>query len=163
MRVKFGAFIWIAHLQAASALYSGKFCPAACDFTLNYATFNDTEPSLPKKIRSCRSDLRVTSLYLCFKQYCENDGARDEWIRDGSHWCNAHAGAALPDFHEIADNWTTPDIARIHRIDADEAMSNPVLLDLALPDASFFERAFTTMVRIRSSDADLTGLTEYLL
>jgi hypothetical protein len=146
MRVKSVLLIWIAHLQAASALYSGKFCPAACDFTLNYATFNDTQPLLPKKIRSCRSDLRITSVYLCFAQYCENDDAREKWIRDGSHWCNAHAGVALPDFHEIANHWTAPDIARIHRMDADEAMSFPVLLDFALPDASFFERAFITMV-----------------
>jgi hypothetical protein len=160
MRPNSGLVIWIACLPVIRALYSGKFCPAACDFTLNYATFNDTDPLLPRKERLCCSDLRIKSVYLCFAQYCEDDGSYDQWIRDGSHWCNAHAGVALPDFHEVADNWTAPEIARIHRLNVDEAMSSPVLMELALPDASFFERAFTTMVRFCSgvSGSDLISL-----
>jgi hypothetical protein len=149
MRIRFGVLSWIAQIHVISALYSGSFCPGACDFTLNYATFNDTEPQLSKKVRSCRSELRITSVYLCFAQYCEDDGAREQWIRDGSEWCHTHAGVALPDFHEVVDRWTAPDIARVRRLDADEAMSFPRLLELALPDADFYERAFTTMVRSR--------------
>jgi hypothetical protein len=147
MRIRFVLSSWIAYLHVTSALYSGSFCPGACDFTLTYATFNDTEPQLSKKVRSCRSELRITSVYLCFAQYCENDGAREQWIRERSNWCHAHAGVALPDFHEVVDHWTAPNIAKVHRLDADEAMSLPTLMELALPDADFFERAFTTMVR----------------
>jgi hypothetical protein len=147
MRVTIGLLSWVSYLGLTSALDSGKFCPAACDFTLNYATFNDTGPGLSKRVRSCHSELRITSVYLCFAQYCEDDGAREQWIRDGSQWCNAHAGVELPGYHQVADNWTGSDIARIHRLNVEEAMLFPVLIELALPDSRFFERAFMTMVR----------------
>ncbi|KAF1834927.1 ferric-chelate reductase [Decorospora gaudefroyi] len=41
--------ISFAFLNVAKALYSGKYCPLACETSINYATFNDTDPWLSKK------------------------------------------------------------------------------------------------------------------
>ena len=146
MRVSSGLLSLFSLLYVTDALYSGKFCPSACDLTLNYATFNDTDLWLSRKVRSCRSELRITSLYLCFAQYCEDDGEIEKWIRDESPWCDKHAGVTLPAYQEVVDGWTSHDRAVIRRLDADEAMNFPVLGEVVLPDARFYERAFTTMV-----------------
>jgi hypothetical protein len=146
MRISFGIFSWISLLHVVGALYSGRFCPLACGLTLNYATFNDTDAWLSKKVRSCRSELRVTSLYLCFAQYCRGEEEGEKWIRNESPWCDEHAGVTLPAFHDVVDHWTTQDRVGIRRLDANEAESFPVLGEVVLPDARFVERAFTTMV-----------------
>jgi hypothetical protein len=148
MRIPSGLLIWITLLDVTDALYSGKFCSPACDFTLNYVTFNDTDASLSRKTRSCRSKLRTTSLYLCFDQYCAKDDQVAQWIADQSSWCNVHAGVGLPTLEDVVGNWTVPDIASIRRLDADEAKwsSSLVVEEVVLPSFHFFDRAFTTMV-----------------
>jgi hypothetical protein len=148
MRIPSGVFVWITFFHVTDALYTGKFCPSACDFTLNYVTFNDTDASLSRKIRSCRSKLRTTSLYLCFDQYCAKDGSSAQWIAEQSPWCNDHAGVGLPNLEDVVRNWTVHDIAKIRRLDADEAKwsSSLVVDEVVLPDLHFFDRAFTTMV-----------------
>jgi hypothetical protein len=157
MRVHFGILYLATYTHVTHALYSGKFCPQACDFTLNYATFNDTDAWLSKKVRSCRSELRVTSLYLCFAEYCKDEEEGEKWIRTKSPWCDKHAGLALPGFHDVVDRWTTGDIAKLTTLGAEEAQSSPILGETVLPDARFFERAFSTMVR------PFTALTEKTL
>jgi hypothetical protein len=146
MRVSFGILLLTPLLHVTSALYAGRFCPLACDFTLNHATFNNTDAWLARKVRSCRSQLRVTSLYLCFAEYCEDEEEGEKWIKTESPWCDEHAGVTLPAFHDVVDQWATEDRASCKRLDADEAQSFPVLNEVVLPDARFFERAFTTMV-----------------
>lgn len=133
-------------LHVATALYSGKWCPLACDATLNYATFNDTDVWLSRKVRSCRSELRVTSLYLCLDEYCVDDGKREGWIADQSVWCDEHAGVTLPSYQEVVERWKSGDDKVVKKLTADEAMSSPVLSEVVVPDPSFFVRAFTTMV-----------------
>jgi hypothetical protein len=147
MRAPLHIVLGLIHLHVVDALYSGRFCPAACDFTLNYPTFNDTDPGLSKKVRSCKSELRITSLYLCFTQFCEEDSAEDVWLGDEILWCDEHADVTLPNLHDVVDNWTEQDIAAIKRLDVNEAESLPLLNELVLPDARFFEQAFTTMVQ----------------
>jgi hypothetical protein len=146
MRVCFGIFFLASSLDVTSALYSGRFCPLACDFTLNYATFNDTDTWLARKVRSCRSELRIASLYLCFAEYCKDEEEGESWIKAESLWCDEHAGVTLPAFHDVVDRWTTEDRASCKRLGADEAQSFPVLSEAVLPDARFYERAFATMV-----------------
>jgi hypothetical protein len=147
MRVYFSILYLATYLHVTCALYSGKFCPQACDLTLNYATFNDTDAWLSKKVRSCRSELRIHSLYLCFAEYCKDEEETEKWIRTESVWCDKHAGLALPGFHDIVDHWTTEDRAKLTILGADEAQYFPILGEVVLSDARFVERAFTTMVR----------------
>ncbi|KAF1917219.1 ferric-chelate reductase-like protein [Ampelomyces quisqualis] len=155
MRIPLGLFSLLALLHVTDAAYSGKFCPSACDFTLSYATFNDTDSWLAKKVQSCRSDLRVTSLYLCFAQYCK-DVSILQWIREQSSWCSEHAGVALPDFHDIVDNWSQEEREAIRRLDATKAKSFPVLGQITIPDAQFIDRAYATMdVAFRQYDLHL--------
>lgn len=151
MRIPSGLFILITSFHVTDALFSGEFCPSACDLTLNYVTFNDTEPWLSKKIRSCRSGLRVTSSYLCFNQYCADDGSGANWIAEQNLWCEKHAGVRLPDFHDVVGNWTEHDVASIRRLDVDEAKSSPVINQVVLPESHFLDRAFITMVCYVSS------------
>lgn len=135
----------LALCHVTNGAFPGNFCPAACDFTLNYATFNDTDPWLAKRVRSCRSNLRITSLYLCFDQYCEDDSNQD-WVREAIPWCSEHAGVTLPDFHGIVDKWSEQERAAVRRLDADEAKLSPILDEVTVPDAQFLDQAFTTMV-----------------
>jgi hypothetical protein len=148
MRIPSGLFHLISLLHVTQALYVGKFCPSACDFTLNYATFNDTDSWLSRKVRLCRSELRVTSLYLCFDQNCANDGSSERWIEEQRPWCDEHAGVRLPDLHDVVGHWTERDVASIRRLDEDEFKSSPPLNEVVLPEARFLHRAFTTMVRL---------------
>lgn len=149
-------------LHVTQALLAGKFCPSACDFTLQYVTFNDTDASLSRKVRACRSELRITSVYLCFEQYCDDDGEKEKWIDEQSSWCEEHADAILPDFHDILDEWSVIDIGRVRRVDVDEAQSNLIVDEVLLPDWSFLERAYTTMVRTHCSRGCLAKLSNML-
>ena len=133
--------------DVVSALRSGKWCPRACELTLNYATFNDTDPWLSRKVRQCRSDLRIVSLYLCFDEFCSlADGEVSEYIADSSEWCDEHAGVTLPPFHQTVDGWTPEDRAQVPRLSAAQAVTWPVLNTTVLPEHDFLERAFTTLV-----------------
>lgn len=150
MRVPSPTISLLTYLHVADTFYSGRFCPQACDLTLNYATYNDTDAWLSKQVRSCRSELRVTSLYLCFAEYCEDDGEREKWIEAQTPWCNEHAGVTLPGFHDLVDKWSSHDRASIKKLDAATALTLPELGEIVIPDQHFFHRAFTTMVRAPS-------------
>lgn len=129
------------------ALRSGKWCPRACDLTLGYATFNDTDPWLSRKVRQCRSDLRITSLYLCLDEFCSlQDGEVPKFIAENNEWCDEHAGVTLPPFHDIIERWTPGDRTRLPRYSAEKAVTWPVLNTVVLPENDFFQRAFTTLV-----------------
>lgn len=149
MRVHLFIFSLLVPYNVVAASYSGRWCPIACDTTLNYATFNDTNSWLSKKVRSCRSGLRATSLYLCFDEFCDDGKERDRWIREQSSWCDKHAGVTLPNYHDMVDRWKPEDRRGVKRFTADEAMKFPVLDGVVIPDARFFARAFTTMVCLR--------------
>lgn len=146
MRISSGPIFITVYFHVASALYAGRFCPSACELTLNYATFNDTDAWLSRKVRSCRSELRVTSLYLCFEEYCKDDGAREKWIEDQRPWCDEFAGVTLPAYHDVVDQWTLERRAGLRRLDADTALSWPTLDEVVVPEEHFFDRAFMTMV-----------------
>lgn len=133
--------------NVVAALRSGKWCPRACDLTLNYATFNDTDAWLSRKARQCRSDLRITSLYLCFDEFCDpSDGEVTKFIAENSEWCDEHAGVTLPPFHNVVDHWSPEDRARLPQYSVEKAITWPVLNTSVLPEISFLERAFTTLV-----------------
>ncbi|KAF9691779.1 hypothetical protein EKO04_010513 [Ascochyta lentis] len=132
--------------NVADALRSGKWCPRACELTLGYATFNDTDPWLSRKVRQCRSELRVTSLYLCFDEFCNlQDREVPQFIAETSEWCDEHAGVTLPSFHDIVDPWTQEDRAQLPKYSAEKALTWPILNSVVLSDESFFERGFTTL------------------
>jgi hypothetical protein len=141
-----GFVLTFALPHVASALRSAKWCPAACHLSLSYVTFNDTDLWLSRKVRTCRSELYTTSLYLCFSEYCEEDGEAGKLIAEKSSWCEEHAGNTLPLYHDVVDSWTGEDLALVRRLDADVAFRAPVLTEVEIPDESFFERAFTTLV-----------------
>lgn len=145
MRVPTRVFCFLAVHHVAHALNSGNFCPLACAFTLGYPSFNDTDAWLAKRVRSCRSELHITSLYLCFDRFCEDDGEREIWISSQWPWCEEHAGVALPGFHHVVDRWSIDEKEAVKRLGAEEAMSSPVFGEVVLPDDRFFDRAFTTM------------------
>ncbi|KAH9866794.1 hypothetical protein J1614_008487 [Plenodomus biglobosus] len=134
-----------AFANVAAALHSGRFCPVACDTTLNYATFNDTESWLSKKVQSCRSNLRITSLYLCYNQYCEDDAFKTDSINKQTRWCDEHAGVALPEYHDVVDRWKSNHRQDLTELSAEHAFKWPVLEVVVVPDTPFFERAFTTI------------------
>lgn len=152
MRIPSGLLSYVALLHVTSALYAGKFCPAACDFTLNYATFNDTDPWLSPKVRSCRSQLRITSLYLCFDEYCESDDSSERWIEEQRPWCDEHAGVRLPDLRDVLSHWPGDDRTSLERLDYYELKSSPPLNAVMLPAANLMNRAYTTMVRNKRND-----------
>ncbi|KAF1847286.1 ferric-chelate reductase-like protein [Cucurbitaria berberidis CBS 394.84] len=134
-----------ASINVASALYSGKWCPRACATAVDYATFNDTDSSLSRKVRACQSELRINSLYLCFDEYCDSDGEREGWIRDQRPACNKRTNVTLPSYHDVVDRWEPDAKQGVRRLTADDAMKYPVLNETVIPDASFFARSFTTM------------------
>jgi hypothetical protein len=132
--------------DVAHSLYSGIYCPLACETSINYVTFNDTDPSLSRKIRACRSDLRVTSLYLCFGEFCKQDGQAERWIEKQNSWCESYANVTLPSFHDVVDQWTPDEKAEVRRLKAEEALEFPRVGDVVIPSDMLVKRAFTTMV-----------------
>jgi hypothetical protein len=145
--------------NVADALRSGKWCPRACELTLNYATFNDTDPWLSRKVRHCRSNLRVTSLYICFDEFCDlSDGEVPKFIAENSEWCEEHAGVTLPPFHEVVDHWSPEQRAQLPEHNAEKAVTWPVLSTVVLPEASFLDRAFTTLVSSLTSHCSCVTL-----
>jgi hypothetical protein len=145
-----------AFIEVTNALYAGKYCPLTCETSINYVTFNDTDSWLSRKVRQCRSDLRITSLYLCFDEYCADGDEVENWIQDQTPWCEEHAGVTLPSLHDVVTGITPDKRARIKRLPAAEALRSPSLGDYVIPDGRFFERAFTTMVR------HVTSFTVYM-
>jgi hypothetical protein len=148
MRIKSTVCTSCAVAHVATSLYAGKFCPLACELTLNYATFNDTDAWLSRKVRSCRSNLRTSSLYLCFDQFCDGDKEAEAWIQEQTLWCEEHAGVTLPAFHDIVDRWSSSSKADVRRVGAEEAMKLPMLNEVVIPYNAFFARAYTTMASI---------------
>ncbi|KAF2027571.1 ferric-chelate reductase-like protein [Setomelanomma holmii] len=97
------------------------------------------------KVQSCRSQLRIASLYLCFEQYCKDDGGKENWIAGESVWCDEHAGVMLPSYHDVLDRWTPHNQDKVKTMGTEMAMSFPVLGEVVVLDASFFDRAFKTI------------------
>lgn len=136
----------LAITDVTAALRSGKHCFGGCDLTLNYIDFNDTGPSLSKKIRSCRSVLHAQSVYLCYAVYCGEEG-RGEWLRGLNETCEATVGENIPPW-SVVEDYAQDDIARVRRLHADEASwerKPPPFGEVVIPDGAFFERAFKTL------------------
>jgi hypothetical protein len=140
----FAAALTLAYVT--SATYSGQYCPSACETCINYVSFNDTDPGLSRKVRSCRSELRITSIYLCFDEFCKQDGQTEEWIKGQSAWCDEYANVTLPSFQDVLGQWSPVEKAEVKRISADEALKFPLEDEVVIPDLRLFDRAFTTMV-----------------
>lgn len=136
----------LSFTDVTAALYGGKWCPRACDLTLDYATFNDTDVQLPRKVRSCQSELRITSLYLCLDEYCKEDSERQTFLDDKGEWCKEHAHVTLPGYEDVVDRWTPEVREGVKKLSADEALKFPSLAVYVVPDDRFFERAITTLV-----------------
>lgn len=85
-------------------------------------------------------------MYLCFAEYCKDDGEREKWIEEQRPWCDEHAGVTLPAYHDVVDSWTPERRAALKRLSADEAQEWPTLDEVVVPEAHFFDRAYTTMV-----------------
>jgi hypothetical protein len=143
-----------AFTNVTHALYPGKYCPLACETSINYVTFNDTDSWLSRKVRQCRSELRTTSLYLCFDEYCASHEEVEEWIGEQTPWCEEHAGVTLPAFHDLVNRWSPDGKAGVKRLPADKALEFPVIDEVVIPAGRFFERAFSTMVRTHHARAD---------
>ncbi|KAF2125976.1 ferric-chelate reductase-like protein [Dothidotthia symphoricarpi CBS 119687] len=131
--------------DVTTALYVGKWCPRACDLTLDYATFNDTGAQQSRKARKCRSEKHITSLYLCFEEYCKDDGERDSFLHEEVTWCEERIGVTLPSYQDVVNRWTPEYKAGVKRLSADEGLEFPILGEVVVPDDMFFERAFTTL------------------
>lgn len=146
--MRFGHFFVTSYAinYVTATLYNGKFCPLACELTLNYVTFNDTDAWLSKKVQSCKSALRATSLYLCFDRFCERETDIDVWIQGQRPWCEQHAAIILPAFHDIVDKWSSDDKAAARRLEVEEALNLTTQNDVIIPSDAFFHRAFVTMV-----------------
>jgi len=127
----------------AVALRTGKYCFAGCDLGINYVRFNDTGAA-SGKTASCQSQLRAASLYLCIDEYC-GDGGKEEWLRGTNETCRRLANTSMPPYSIVTEYG--PDArAALRRLDADEAMVQPLLGEVVLLDEPFFERAFSTLV-----------------
>ncbi|KAL6704881.1 hypothetical protein ACN47E_007564 [Coniothyrium glycines] len=137
--------ITVYTLGHVAASYVGRFCPLACELTLNYVTFNDSDTWLSRKVQACRSGLRTESLYLCFDQFCKYEEDIEQWIQGQSTWCEEHAGITLPGFHDVIDTWSPSGKAAVKRLSLEEATNTSVISEIVIPYETFFERAFTTM------------------
>lgn len=131
---------------AATIKWPGKYCFDACDLTLNYVDFNDTNSALSKK-RTCQSVLHAKSQYLCIDLYCDNEG-RDGWLRNVNETCKRTVGQPIPPW-SVIDEFPPEEVSRLRRLRAEEAMwntRNPPLNEVVIPEEAFFKRAFKTLV-----------------
>ncbi|CAI6334769.1 unnamed protein product [Periconia digitata] len=123
----------------------GKWCFDACELDLNYAEFNDTNLALGShKTRACQSRLRSDSLYLCAREYCEEDGLKD-WVIQANETCLQIANASMPAYDDVMRRYPSKDTQTIRRLSADEALTFPILGEVVIPEHSLHERAFTTL------------------
>ncbi|EMD63374.1 hypothetical protein COCSADRAFT_143289 [Bipolaris sorokiniana ND90Pr] len=125
--------------------YTGHDCPLSCETTINYVTFNDSNPLLPWKVNACRSDLRITSLYLCFDEFCQRDGAVASWIETQSLWCSHNTNVTLPSLQHVLDQWSPEAKNKVERLSATNALEFPSLNHLVIPEHDLFKRAYTTV------------------
>jgi hypothetical protein len=150
----FALLYFTSSLKNVDALRSGKWCFEACELNLNYAEFNDTDLARGShKIRACQSRFRSISLYLCVDEYCEG-GGRVEWLETLNETCASIANTTLPPY-DLVNNYPPEDRVAIKRLSAEEALTSPRVGEIAIPEKTFFERAFTTLVR------DLVGIAKH--
>ena len=133
----------------AGAVKRSDFCLNACELTLNYVDFVDTNSTLPKKTRRCQSILFASSLYLCAWEYCKAD-SHGLWLVEKNEQCVRLANVTLPPY-DIIRNYTDDDVAGLRRLSAQEDLWNGAqtyLSEVVIPEAAFFDRAFKTLVRL---------------
>jgi hypothetical protein len=137
----------ITHLT--DGLKQSEFCFDGCELTLNYVAFTDASTTLPKKVRRCRSIHYASSLYLCISQYCKNDG-RDAWLVERNEDCRRLVNETLPPY-DIVYDYAPEDVANLRRLHAEEGLWNAKnktsLSEVVIPDETFFEQAYKTLVR----------------
>jgi hypothetical protein len=134
--------------EVAATLRSGRYCFDGCLYTLGCVTFNDTSSALPHKIRTCKSTLRATSLYLCIENYCDDEG-RSEWLTGQNGTCQKTTGLSLPPYEVVAEYLGTVDGVR--RLSAEEGFcdGNAVTLgEVVVPGERYHDRAYRTLVRL---------------
>jgi hypothetical protein len=146
----FPLFLFILETSNAVAArkWPGKYCLDGCDLTLNYVDFNDTNSALSKKSRTCRSVLHAKSLYLCIDAYCDNEDDKNIWLMNVNDTCKTTSGEPMPPWSVIED-YTPEEVAKLRRLRAEEGMwnsKNPPLNEVVIPEGTFFERAFRTLV-----------------
>lgn len=130
-------------IAARTAPREGKWCLDGCELVINYAKFNDTGAG-SKKIQSCESTIRATSLYLCIDEYCGSSGLLD-WLQSANATCHEKSNATLPPYN-IIDRYGPNDRAGFKRLGADEALTFPMLDEVIIPEERLFARAFDTVV-----------------
>lgn len=146
------------HVRVAHALYAGEYCPLACETTINYVTFNDTPPSSSWLVNRCRSDMHITSVYLCFDEFCTRDGAIADWIKTQSSACYQTANVTLPPLQRVLQHWQPHEKAKVERLRAQQALKFPSLSHMVIPEHAFFQRALSTVVSRRARvDASRPG------
>ncbi|EOA83661.1 uncharacterized protein SETTUDRAFT_94116 [Exserohilum turcica Et28A] len=133
------------HVRVAHALYAGEYCPLACETTINYVTFNDTPPSSSWLVNRCRSDMHITSVYLCFDEFCTRDGAIADWIKTQSSACYQTANVTLPPLQRVLQHWQPHEKAKVERLRAQQALKFPSLSHMVIPEHAFFQRALSTV------------------
>jgi hypothetical protein len=132
-----------------------KYCFSGCELSIGYVSFSDAGPT-SKKVESCQSILRATSLYLCIDEYCGDEG-REKWLRGANETCQQIANTSMPPYDTIAA-YGPPERAGLWRLSAEEAFERPVLGDVWLPDDTFLTRAFKTVVWLPVSALQSTDL-----
>lgn len=144
--------ILIYTIRASIAFAAKDDCGGACQLALSHVSFPDVNASLGYYQTQCGSHLRVVSLYVCIRQYC-NNASRHQDLRELDTECERYANITLPPF-EIVDNITSEIVAEWPLLDQERwkgTYIKPVLVSNELFDLALrSKRAWTTSEITRS-------------
>ncbi|KAL1836500.1 hypothetical protein VTK73DRAFT_5043 [Phialemonium thermophilum] len=130
-------------LQAAARVPTPDLAFAACQMALRPPTFNDTLPS--KLTQACLSRWGVTSLYLCLRVFAP-EGFATEGFAHQNHSCSAYLRAPLPPADIVdRDHFSDEEVARVRRLQREEATDETVLGEVVIPSDRLFWLSYDTL------------------
>lgn len=127
----------------AAGVSPGEMCFNACRIALQ-PMFNDVEFDTSPLAQSCHSRLRLTSLYLCLRVYCQGSH-QSEGLDNLNRTCLDHAESPLPPFNIIA-NYTDHAISGLRHLQREEAVYTATLGEVVVPSDRLFDLSFKTHV-----------------
>ena len=107
--------------------------------------FTDSDGGVPR-VKQCRSELAIKSLYLCTKLYCLEEN-RVEGLDAQNLTCQTSLQVSLPPW-DIVANYTEDDLVRLTKFEEAEYESGSVFSEAAIPSSHLFNLAYSTLVRM---------------
>lgn len=143
------------HVPAhAAAAHSRPICLQSCTHCLKTAIFEDGFSHNPAAEQFCRSQLKLTSLYLCMDLHCRVQ-EREYGVELLSSSCEEKYDVSVPRFEDVVSGYTDEDVARLHRVEFTEEPKKEIFEEAVVPTGKYFRLWFGTLVRTHAASGSI--------